>query len=77
MPEKIDAKYLKGLRFRGSEGKNVNEDGRTVIKYAPVERAMRVEDVLNWRDAGSAIVLVTTDGQKVTVSKTKEAKDEK
>jgi len=69
MAERIDAKLLKGLRYRTSEGKRVNEDGRNVMKYAPVERPMRQEDVLDWKDNGQTVTMVTADGQKLTVEK--------
>lgn len=71
MAERIDAKYLKGLKFRSSEGKQVMDDGREVIRYTAAERNMKPDDVLDWRDTGSDIILVTADGQKVTVSKEK------
>lgn len=70
MAEKqLDAKYLKGLKCKSSEGKQVVEDGRKVTKYTPVERDLRSEDVLDWKDCGDKVVLVAADGQKHTVSK--------
>lgn len=69
MAEKIDWKLLKGLKYKTSEGKRVNEDGRNVMKYAPVERPMRPEDVLSWKDNGQTVTMVTADGQKLTVEK--------
>lgn len=69
MAEKIDAKYLKGLKFRSSTGRDVEEDGKKVKKYVPTERPLKPEDVLDWKDYGDKIVLVTSDGQKVTVEK--------
>lgn len=67
--EKIDAKYLKGAKYKTSEGRKVNEDGRETTKYAVVERPMRQDDVLDWKDNGGNIVMVTADGQKLTVAK--------
>lgn len=70
MAEKqIDAKYLKGLKFRTSEEKVVTEDGRKVKKYVPVERDLTPDDVLDWKDYGDDVVIVTADGQKHVVSK--------
>lgn len=69
MAEKIDPKYLKGLKFRFSEPKEVIEEGRTITRYFPQERAFKQEDVLSWKDNGDNIILVTADGRKVTVSK--------
>lgn len=72
MPERIDAKHLKGLRYRTSEGRKVNEDGRDIVKHVSTERPLKPEDVLDWRDTGDDIVLVAADGQKHTVVKVKE-----
>lgn len=71
----IDPKYLRGLKFKSSVGKKVTDDGREVMKYSSVERPMLPGDVLDWKDRGDNIVLVTADGQKLTVSKEKENKE--
>ncbi|MBE0598969.1 MAG: hypothetical protein IH614_17075 [Desulfuromonadales bacterium] len=69
--EKIDKKYLKGLKYHSSEGKDVlGENGRKLKQYTHKERALTPDDVLSWEDKGREIVLVTADGQKVTVPKT-------
>lgn len=65
----IDAKYLKGLKFRSAEEKVVEEDGRKVKKFIPTERPMTPKDVISFKDFGNSIVIVTADGQKVTVEK--------
>lgn len=76
--KKLDPKYLKGLKFRNSEGKAVEEDGRKMMKYSPAERALRPDDVLDWKDYGDRVVIVTADGQKATVLKKDDSKkDEK
>lgn len=67
--EKIDRKYLTGLKFRGSAAKETKEDGRTKTRYVPFERALKPEDVLSYADKGAYIVIVTADGQKYTVDK--------
>jgi len=69
MSEKIDPKYVKHLKFRYSESKVVERDGRKVKEFIPKERQMKVEDVLSWRDYGDHVVVVTADGQKVKVDK--------
>ncbi len=69
MTEKIDRKYLIGLKFKASEGRTVTKDGRDVIEYVTVERALKPEDVIGWRDTGPEIIIVTADGHKSTISK--------
>lgn len=77
MAEQIDKKLLAGLKFRTSEAVEVKgEDGRPGKKFIPKERALKPEDVLDWKDAGGSVVIVTADGQKYTVSKSG-AKDQK
>lgn len=65
----IDKKYLAGLVYRGAKTKVVEKDGRKVQTSEPFSRPIEPEDVLSWADAGEAVVLVTADGQKVTVPK--------
>jgi len=65
----FDKKWLEGLKYRTSEAKTVEEEGRKVRKFVPSVRALKVDDVLSWKDCGSSVVLVTADGQKVTVPK--------
>jgi len=68
--EQIDKKYLKGLKFRSSKARDVKgEDGRKIKQRFPTERPLTPADVLSWKDTGASIVLVTADGQKVTVEK--------
>lgn len=72
----IDQKYLRGLKYRTSEARTVVEGGRKAVKHTPVERQLRLEDVLDWKDSGDWVVIVTADGQKATVLK-EPRKDEK
>lgn len=65
----FDKKWLEGLKFKTSEVKVVEEEGRKIKKFIPSVRALKEADVLSWKDCGNAVVLVTADGQKVTVSK--------
>lgn len=72
----IDKKYLAGLKFRTSEAKEIKgDDGRPGKQHIPKECALRPEHVLDWKDTGDSIVLVTADGKKHKVSKN--AKDQK
>ncbi len=67
--KEIDSKLLKGLKFRTSTVELVEKEGRKVKKFTPVERPLAADDVLSWKDTGSAVVIVTKDGQKITVEK--------
>ena len=64
----FDEKLLKGLVFRTSE---LNKDKEGKKSYVPVKRPLAVGDILDWKDCGETVVLVTTDGQKYTVEKGK------
>ncbi|WP_298434547.1 hypothetical protein [Geobacter sp.] len=61
----IDAKFLKGLVFRSSEPQKTEEGTR----HAPTKRDLEPADVLDWKDNGATITIVTADGQKHTVDK--------
>lgn len=70
MAEKqIDAKLLEGLTFRTSEPRKIKKDGLDKIQHIPVERPLKPENVLDWKDKEDAVVIVTADGQKYEVSK--------
>lgn len=68
--EAIDKKLLAGLKFRSSE-KSENGEG-----FTPTKRALTPADVLDWKDNGTSVTIVTADGQKYNVSKTAKVKDE-
>jgi len=70
---KIDAKYLKGLKYRGANEKIVEEDGRKKRKYIPYERDLMPDDVMSFNDKGAEVVIATKDGKKYKVSKKSEA----
>lgn len=63
--EAIDKKLLEGLVFRSSKQKK-GESGTTNI---PTERALTPADVLDWKDNGATVIIVTGDGKKHTVTK--------
>lgn len=63
--ESIDKKLLEGLVFKSSKPKK--GDNGTV--NVPTERPLTPADVLDWKDNGAAVVIVTADGQKHTVAK--------
>ncbi|NOZ81259.1 MAG: hypothetical protein GXP63_06330 [DPANN group archaeon] len=69
----FNRKWLEGLKFRGSKPKEVEKDGRKIRQYVPFERDMTEADVLSWKDYGKHVVIVTADGQKVTVEKDRKA----
>jgi urease accessory protein UreE len=69
MAKPIDKKYLAGLTFRSSKAKKVTGEDGTKVQHVPVERELTAEDVLDWKDTGAAVVIVTADGQKYTVEK--------
>ena len=74
--EAINSKLLRGLRFRTSEPKtSQDENGVKKTRHYPMDRALRPDDVLDWKDKGDKVVIVTNDGQKYTVAK--EPADEK
>ena len=65
----FDFSWLEGLTFRGSKVDEIEEDGKTVKKYVPFKRKMAADDVVSWKDYGDHVVIVTADGQKVSVDK--------
>lgn len=73
MAEAIDKKYLTGLKYKGSNPKKTEEG----VKHIPFERNLKVEDVLDWKDNGATVTIVTADGAKYTVEKAAAAKAEK
>ena len=71
--EKLDGKYLKGLKFSGSTPvQEKDEKGKETGKIAfwkPFERALQEKDVLSFADRGNEIVIVAADGKKHRVAK--------
>ena len=65
MAEAIDKKYLEGLVFKSSKPKKTEEGTINV----PTERPLAPGDVLDWKDIGTGVIIVTGDGQKYTVAK--------
>lgn len=61
----IDAKYLKGLVYQSSEPRKT-EDG---TRHVPTSRDLEPADVLNWKDNGATVTIVTADGRKHVVDK--------
>lgn len=73
MAEAIDKKYLVGLKFKSSKPNKTAEG----VKHIPFERNLQPADVLDWKDNGPSVTIVTADGQKYTVDKKTAAADEK
>lgn len=66
----IDAKFLKGLTYKTSEAKKSKDDnGKEKTAFIPVERALKPEDVLGWKDRGNTVVIVAKDGRKYRIEK--------
>ncbi len=68
----VDARLLKGLKFRSADEKVVEEDGRKIKKFIQTERPLTAKDVISSKDCGDSIVIVTADGQKLTIEKAEE-----
>ncbi len=67
---KLDPKWLKGQTFTELQKQKVKDaNGKTVTKDVPVARDLTEADVLAWSDKGVTVVIVTKDGQKLTVKK--------
>ena len=63
--EQIDKKYLAGLKYRSSTSKKTEEG---LVNF-PTERALKADDILDWKDNGASVTIVTADGQKYNVDK--------
>jgi len=73
MAKAINAKLLEGLIFRTTVEKKVTGKDKKEKKIRQaVERPLTPDDVLEWKDKGDEVVIVTKDGQKYTVSKKSE-----
>lgn len=71
----INPALLKGLTFRTAETRDVpGEGGQKEKRSFPIERPLKVSDVLAVQDAGTEVVIVAADGQKHRVSKAAVAK---
>lgn len=58
----LDKKHLAGLKYRTSEK---DKEGN----HSPKVCALKPERLLDWKEDGSIITLVTADGQKYKVDK--------
>lgn len=67
--EKIEAKYLAGLKMTGETTEIIVKDGRKVRKGSPWERAANVDDVKSWTDYDDYVVVTLWNGTKHTVKK--------
>ena len=65
MENKLDKRYLKGLKFNG---KQIVEKGKK--KTQPFSRALLESDVLSYVDKGDVVIIVAADGKKHRVNKT-------
>ncbi len=71
MAEKaIDKSLLEGLTFRTSKEVEVkDEEGKKKKEYQKIVRPLTPEDVLDWKDNGARVTIVTRDGKKHEVEK--------
>jgi hypothetical protein len=72
MAEPINKKYLSGLKYRTNQVKN-SAEGKI---FVPVERKLTPGDVLDWREEGSELIIVTGDGRKYRVERKPAAEDQ-
>ena len=75
MADGVKKEWLDGLKFRDRKATTEVVGGRRKVTYTAVERPLRTEDVLNFTETETSVVLVTADGQKLTVAKKAEKKD--
>lgn len=68
---KVDQTQLAGLKYRGNNAVIKNKDGRKTTVYEQVERDLKVSDILDSKETPSGVVIVTADGQKITLSNKK------
>ena len=62
--KKIEERCLKGLKYRYSKSLTVEENGKPVIKYTPMERDLTPDDVLSCSESPEGFTFVTADGIK-------------
>lgn len=67
MAEGFKKEWLAGQVYRGSKIKEVVKDGRKVRVPERYERPLTEKDVLSFRVEGDQVIMVTADGQKLTV----------
>lgn len=60
----IEQKQLEGLTFRAAKRKETTEDGRRKVTSIPVERPLKVADILSETEHGTHVTIVTKDGRK-------------
>ncbi len=65
MAKPINKKYLAGLTFRTNQVVKGEEGNR----FAPLERELTPDDVLNWREEGTVLIIITADGRKYRVDR--------
>lgn len=76
MADAIDKTYLAGLTFRSAKAVKVKGEDGERVQHRTVERPLTPADVLDWKDNGATLVIVTADGQKHVVGKKAGAKGE-
>lgn len=67
--KKLDQKWLEGLKFHYAEKNMVEKNGRKTLQATPKERPLKEDDILDWKDYGDKVVIVSKDGMKHRVVK--------
>jgi tRNA(Leu) C34 or U34 (ribose-2'-O)-methylase TrmL len=66
---KFDPKWLEGLVFHYADKKMVEKNGRKTLQAIAMQRPLKEEDVMSWKDYEDRVVIATNDGKKYTVKK--------
>ena len=66
---KFNPKWLDNLKFHTAEDKIIEKNGRKVHQAVPIERPLKENDLLGWKDYGDKIVIATKDGRKYHIKK--------
>jgi len=67
--EEIDINTKEKLVFYETEKTMVEKNGRKTLQAIRKSRPLKEEDVLNWKDYGDKVVIVTKNGKKYTIKK--------
>jgi len=67
--EGLNDKHLRGLKFKTNKETFVEENGKKVRRCYPVTRALKMTDVLSYKERPDCISIVSADGQRHQVKK--------
>ncbi len=66
---KFNSKWLDGLKFHYAEKKMIEKNGRKTLQAIAMERPLKEDDLLAWKDLGDKVVIVTKNGKKYFIKK--------